>query len=80
MFGLKKEIYVGPDNDSCKQIISKLKDSGIKFYVDDQISHASDLGREAGVGRYGESGDRMIKILVKKSDYEAAAEAIRKPD
>ena len=80
MFGLKKEIYVGPDNDRCKLIISKLKDSGIKFYVDHQISHASDPGRDAGVGIYGESGDFIIKILVKKSDYEAAAEAVRKPD
>ena len=78
MFGLKKEIYTGLDNDNCRQIISKLKESGIKFDVEDQIPHAADIGRGAGVGRYGETGGtNLVKILVNKKDYEAAVQALR---
>ena len=78
MFGSKKEIYTGQDNDNCNQIIAKLKESGIKFYVENQNSHAADIGRGAGAGRYGESGGSgLVKILVNKKDYEAALQAVR---
>ena len=78
MFGSKKEIYTGQDNDNCNQIIAKLKENGIKFYVENQIPHSADIGRGAGVGRYGESGGSgLVKILVDKKDYEAAVQAIR---
>ena len=78
MFGSKKEIYTGLDNDNCRQIISKLKENGIKFDVEDQIPHAADIGRGAGVGRYGETGGtNLVKILVNKKDYEAAVQALR---
>ena len=78
MFGSKKEIYTGQDNDNCNQIIAKLKENGIKFHVENQISHAADIGRGAGVGRYGETGGKnLVKILVNKKDYEAALQALR---
>lgn len=78
MLGSKKEIYTGLDNDNCRQIIAKLKESGIKFYVENQMSHAADIGRGAGVGRYGETGGtNLVKILVNKKDYEAALKALR---
>ena len=78
MFGSKKEIYSGQDNDNCRQIIAKLKENGIKFDVENRIPHAADIGRGAGVGRYGETGGtNLVKILVNKKDYEAALKALR---
>ena len=73
MFGLKKEVYIGKDNDACRNLISKLKENNIKYDVVRDNPHAADIGRGAGVGRFGEqAGSDMVKILVKKSDYEKA--------
>ena len=71
MLGIKKEIYIGKENDAYREIITKLKSKGIKFEVIRQGSHAADIGRGAGVGRYGESiGGDTVRILVRKKDYE----------
>lgn len=71
MLGKKKEIYIGKENDAFRDIISKLKSKGIKYEVIRQGSHAADIGRGAGVGRYGENGSGdIVRILVRKKDYE----------
>ena len=73
MFGLKKEVYIGKDNDACRNLIAKLKENNIIFYVVRDYQQSADIGRGAGVGRFGEqAGSDMVKILVKKSDYEKA--------
>ena len=78
MFGSKKEIYTGKYDDNCRQITAKLKDSGIRFDIKHQDSHMSDIGRGAGVGRFGESGaNDIVSILVKKDEYDKAQAVLR---
>jgi len=70
MFGSKKEIYIGKENDTSRALIADLKSKGIKYEIVREGSHAADIGRGAGVGRYGEnSNGDTIRILVRKKDY-----------
>lgn len=73
MLGFKKEIYIGKDNDNCRNLIAKLKENNIKYDIVRDEPHAADIGRGAGVGRFGVSaGSDTVRIMVRKSDYERA--------
>ncbi|MBO4680869.1 MAG: hypothetical protein J5623_03110 [Clostridiales bacterium] len=78
MFGLKKEIYCGKEDEAFRKKTAKLAEKGIKYEIDRPVSHAADLGRGAGVGRYGENNaPSVVRILVKKKDYDEAVRALR---
>ena len=77
MFGSKKEIYCGKEDDVFRKKTERLRENGIRFDIDRQIPHVSDLARGAGVGRYGETGPGTVRILVKKNDYTEAMKALR---
>ena len=78
MFGSKKEIYCGKEDDVFRKKTEKLREKGIKFDIDRPVSHAADIGRGAGVGRYGENNaPSVVRILVKKKDYDEAVRALR---
>lgn len=77
MFGSKKEIYCGKEDDVFRKKTARLAENGIKYEIDRQVPHAADIGRGAGVGRYGETGPGTVRILVKKNDYTEAMKALR---
>ena len=78
MFGLKKEIYCGKEDEAFRKKTAKLSEKGIKYEIDRQLPHAADLGRGAGVGRYGETNTAsVVRILVKKNDYDEAMRVLR---
>ncbi|MBP5491464.1 MAG: hypothetical protein J6Y08_01330 [Clostridiales bacterium] len=71
---LKREIYSGNKDDKFFQITSALKKAGIKYDVRMNGSeHIADLGRGAGVGRFGQSyTPSTCSVYVSKNDYDAA--------
>ena len=78
MFGLKKEIYCGKEDENFRKKTAKLAEKGIKYEIDRPVSHAADIGRGAGVGRYGENNaPSVVRILVKKNDYDEAVRVLR---
>ncbi len=78
MFGSKKEIYCGKEDEAFRKKTARLAENGIKYEIDRQVPHAADIGRGAGVGRYGENNAVSVsRILVKKNDYTEAMKALR---